>query len=77
MRFHPWILSIFVASSTLVFQNQAVAEDAEASGPIEEVLVTARRREESVTKTYRFPLRRCRKISWRNVILSRLKTFHG
>ncbi|MFP6854013.1 MAG: TonB-dependent receptor plug domain-containing protein, partial [Pseudomonadales bacterium] len=47
MRFHPWILSIFVASSTLVFQNQAVAEDAEASGPIEEVLVTARRREES------------------------------
>ena len=47
MRFHPWILSIFVASSTLVFHNQAVAEDAEASGPIEEVLVTARRREES------------------------------
>ena len=47
MRFHPWILSIFVASSTLVFHNHAVAEDAEASGPIEEVLVTARRREES------------------------------
>ncbi|MEE3278286.1 MAG: TonB-dependent receptor plug domain-containing protein, partial [Pseudomonadota bacterium] len=47
MRLHSWILSVVVASSGLVLQSRAVAEDAEASGPIEEVRVTARRREES------------------------------
>ncbi|MEE3278647.1 MAG: TonB-dependent receptor plug domain-containing protein, partial [Pseudomonadota bacterium] len=47
MRSPFWFLSILLSISTLVVQSPAIAEDAEASAPIEEVTVTARRRDES------------------------------